>query len=335
MLRTLNTQLTAGQNLSCEQARAAFDHIIAGHAASEELAGFLLALKAKGETADEIAAAARAMRAAMRRFSAPAHAIDVCGTGGDGSHSLNISTAAALVVAACGVPVVKHGNRAVSSQSGSSDVLALLGVNLEADETRLARCLEAANICFLAAPHFHPAMRHVAPVRRQLKTRTIFNLLGPLCNPAGVRQQLLGVYAPDLLTVLAEALRQLGSDAAWVVHGAGLDELSISDASDIAALAGGEITRFRLTPHDAGLSPHPAAAIAGKDAAYNADALRQLLAGAASAYREAVRLNAAAALVIAGAAEDLTAGARRAGEAIDSGAAEHTLAQLVELSNGM
>jgi anthranilate phosphoribosyltransferase len=332
MLNHLTSLIRANQNLSAEQAQQAFASIMAGTAEHKDIAGFLLALKAKGETATEIAAAAGAMRQVMKRFDAPADAMDVCGTGGDGSHSLNISTAVAIVVAACGVPVVKHGNRAVSSQSGSSDVLQALGVNIDASEAQLAECLAQANICFLMAPHFHPAMRHVAPVRQQLKTRTIFNLLGPLCNPAGVTRQLLGVYAPDRLQMMAEALKQLGSQRAWVVHGDGLDELSISAESQIVILRDGDLTAQRIAPEAAGLTRSPISALNGGDAAYNAAALKTLLHGAQSAYRDAVLLNAAAALIIAEKAHELKDGAAIAAEAIDSGQAIYTLERWVEIS---
>lgn len=323
------------QDLTSAQASAAFSHLISGTAPDDEIASFLLALKEKGETVSEITAAAQALRAAMTPFDTGSDAIDVCGTGGDNSHSYNISTTVAIVVAACGMPVAKHGNRSVSSRSGSTDVLTELGVRVDASLEILHRCLEDAQICYLAAPQFHPAMRHVAAARKQLATRTIFNLLGPLCNPAGVMRQVMGVYDAALLEPLAQVLAELGSVAAWIVHGDdGMDELSISGVSQVAALADGRITCFTVTPEDAGLSRYPASDLQGGDAAHNAAALRHVLDGEQGAYRDTVLLNAAAALVVAQRADNLAVGAMLAAEAIDSGRAADTLSRWVALSQG-
>lgn len=361
-LAPLTNELQAGEHLAPGEMQFAFEWIMHGRATEDETADFLLALKAKGETAQEIAAAAQVMRQVMRRIEAPADTIDVCGTGGDGSGSLNISTATALVTAACGVPVAKHGNRSISSRSGSSDVLLALGVNIDASPEALTACLAEANICFLSAPQFHPAMRHVAPVRQKLKTRTVFNLLGPLCNPAGVTRQLIGVYAPDLVPTVAQALKLLGMRQAWVVHGMeGLDELSISGETKVATLCppvpnirhperseesssvardpsrkaqdDSLITLSTLIPEQAGLPRHPLTALAGGDAHANASALRDLLAGQHSAYRDAVLLNTAAALAVAEKTNDLKEGAAFAAQAIDNGTALKTLETLIALSH--
>jgi anthranilate phosphoribosyltransferase len=326
-------QLELGQSLSQAQAYAAFDQLFLGKTDEADVAKLLLALKAKGETIDEITGAAEAMRDAMRLFDAPEDAMDVCGTGGDAKGTYNISTTAAIVLAACGVPMVKHGNRAVSSQSGSTDVLSALGVGITDDVDQLQRCLEHANICYLAAPHFHPAMKHVAPVRAKLQTRTIFNLLGPLCNPARVKYQLMGVYDEALCTPLAQVLAKLGSTAVAVVHGKeGLDELSISGPSRVAQLVDGDIASYEMTPDKAALPVHPFEELIGGDAQHNAAALTRLLDGEHSAYRDAVLLNASAALIVSDKVDDPESGVALAAEAIDSGRAKATLATLVEHS---
>lgn len=312
--------------LAADAADAAFAAIFDGRVADAELAAFLVGLATRGETVTEIVAAARALRARqIDGFSAP-DAIDVCGTGGDGMHSLNVSTAAAIVVAACGVKVAKHGNRAASSQSGAADVLAALGVP-QLPVERLAACLDAVGITFLHAARHHPAMARVAPVRRALGRRTIFNLLGPLANPARVRRQLVGVFSHRGAELIAAALRALGSDGFWVVHGDGFDEIAVSGSTIVHRMVGGMLTTDTITPDNAGVALHPAAALKGGDPAYNAARLRGLLAGEAGAYRDIVAANAGAALVIAGAAADLAAGAARAGEALQSGAAAEILAR--------
>lgn len=333
-LTDFTDQLREKKHLTSMQAEQAFMHIMSGEASDAEMAAFLLALKDKGETINEITAAARIMRDKMTRFDAPDDAIDVCGTGGDSKGSYNISTTVALVVAACGIPVAKHGNRSVSSKSGSSDVLSALGVNIDANSDTLSRCLEKANICFLMAPNFHPAAKHVAPVRKQLATRTIFNLLGPLCNPAEVRYQLLGVYDDAWCQPVAHVLQALDSVRSWVVHGAdGMDELTLCDRSFVCKLHGEAITEHTVTPEDAGLSRAQPNDLAGGDSSENAKALHGVLNGEHSAYRDAVLLNAAAALIVADKADDLPTGVALAAEAITSGRAADTLKTLIEVSN--
>jgi anthranilate phosphoribosyltransferase len=304
----------------------AFARIFDGAVDDAALAMFLVTLAERGETVEEVSAAARALRARLsNRLEAP-DAIDVCGTGGDGQHSLNISTAVSLVVAACGVPVAKHGNRAASSSSGAADVLAALGVP-ELPLERLEPCLRAVGITFLHAARHHPAMARVAPVRRALGRRTIFNLLGPLANPAGVRRQLVGVFAPSALPLMAGALASIGSEAALVVHGDGFDELAVSAPSMAIRLRGGELQALTITAADAGVATHPKAALAGGSPAENAEALEQLLAGQGGAYQDVVVLNAAAALGVADKSLSLDAAAAQARDALSSGAAAATLAQ--------
>lgn len=326
------SQLQAGKSLDAQQAEAAFSELIGGKASEEVAASFLLALKSKGENIAEIVAAAQVMRSRMVTAHAPEGAMDVCGTGGDGKGSLNISTAVAFVVAACGVPVAKHGNRAVTSQSGSMDVLAALGILPSADAGFIATCFERAGICFLSAPDFHPALAALAPVRKKLGTRTIFNLLGPLCNPAGVRRQLVGVYDAMRVQPMAEALRQLGSESAWVVHGGdGSDELSIGGTSVVAALRENTVRVFQLPLPDQFAAPEPES-LKGADAAHNAAALRGLLTGERSGYRDTVLLNAGAALVAGGKASGITDGVMLAADALDSGRACDVVNHLISLS---
>jgi anthranilate phosphoribosyltransferase len=322
-----------GDRLSQAQAEEAFEIIMSGNATPSQMGAMLMGLRLRGETVDEIAGAARVMRAKAVPIAAPPGAIDTCGTGGDASGTYNISTGAALVVAACGVPVAKHGNRAASSKSGSADVLAALGVNLDADMALVAESLKVNNIGFMMAPRHHAAMRHVGPTRVELGTRTIFNLLGPLANPAAARRQLLGVFSRQWIAPLAEVLGQLGSERAWVVHGSdGLDELTTTGASYVAELKDGKVTTFEVTPEDAGLPRVAAEALKGGDPAFNADAVTGMLNGATGPYRDIVLLNAAAALIVAGKAADLKAGVKLAAEAIASGKAKATLAALVATS---
>ncbi|MDE2030436.1 MAG: anthranilate phosphoribosyltransferase [Alphaproteobacteria bacterium] len=333
-LTAFTDKLRDGGNLSAVEAEAAFGAIFTGGVADEALCAFLAALHNKGETAEEILGAVRSMRAKAVTISAPAGAIDIVGTGGDGRGTLNISTATAFVVAACGVPVAKHGNRAATSKSGSSDVLAALGVNLDAPFPVLEECLAEIGLCFLFAPRHHPAMRHVVAARKAVGTRTIFNLLGPLTNPANVKRHLIGVYEAAWLRPMAGTLSALGSEAAWVAHGQdGTDEISISTASDIVALKNGGIEAFSIAPAEAGLALSPAEAIKGGEAAANAEALRAVLAGAKNAYCDAVIFNAAAALVMAGKASSLRGGAAMATQAIDNGAAQDILDRLVHMTN--
>mgnify|MGYP001134266272 CR=1 FL=1 len=300
-------------------AARAFADILDGRASDEAIAHFLIALSDRGETATEIAEAAHAMRDRMIPIHAPADAIDVCGTGGDGHHTLNVSTAVSLVVAACGVPVAKHGNRAASSKAGAADTLEALGLDMERAGAMAEETLGELGICFLFAATHHPAMKRITPIRRRIGKRTIFNLMGPLANPARVSRQLIGIARPDYAPVYAAALAELGAEAALVVSGEeGLDEVSGAGPT-IAVSVGSVALPDRIAPEDAGLPRHPIATIHGGDPAYNAAALRRLLSGERGAYRDAVLLNAAAALALGG--STLTAGAARATEAIDSGAA--------------
>jgi len=312
--------------LSIDAAQSAFQSILNGDCSAEDIESFLIKLADRGETAEEIAAAAMAMRDRMISVKAPANAIDVCGTGGDGSHSLNISTATALVVAACDVPMAKHGNRAASSKSGAADTLEALGLDLAKAATGGEKSLNEIGIAFFFAPNHHPALGPIAPIRKKIGRRTIFNLLGPLCNPAQVKRQLIGVASPDLVETYAKAAAQLGYEKAMIVSGIeGLDELSISGPSKVAIIEGNTIQYSMISPEDVGLSLHDAKAIKGGDAHYNAAALRAMLRGEKSAYREAVILNSAAALMVAGEVQSWEEGAEEASEIIDKGLANTLL----------
>jgi len=315
------------------EAETAFAAIMDGEASPAQIAGFLMALRTRGEAVAEIAAAAGAMRARCAPVAAPQDAIDIVGTGGDGKGTLNISTAAAIVVAGCGVPVAKHGNRALSSRSGAADALAALGVEVMVPAAVAERALVETGLCFMMAPMHHAAMRHVQPVRAELGTRTVFNILGPLTNPAGVRRQLTGAFSRAWLRPMAETLAELGTERAWLVHGAdGTDELSISGPTYVVALDAGAIEEFEVTPADAGLPAHPFEAILGGTPEENAAALGALLDGAGGAYRDAVLLNAAAALVVAGRAATLSEGAALAAQSLDTGAARAKVAALAQLT---
>ncbi len=319
--------------LTREEADGAFAAFFEGAATPVQVAGLLMALRTRGETVDEIAAAAGAMRARMHRVAAPPDAIDVVGTGGDGRGTLNISTAAAFVVAGAGVPVAKHGNRNLSSRSGAADVLTQMGIDVNVAPQVAEKALAEVGICFMMAPMHHPATRHVMPVRGELGTRTVFNILGPLTNPAGVRRQLTGTFAAHLLRPMAEVLAALGSEAAWLVHGAdGTDEVSIAGPTAVAVLADGVVTERTIEPGDAGLPTHPFAAIVGGSPRENADALRALLDGATGAYRDAVVLNAACALVVAGRAATLPEGAAMAAASLDEGRAAGKLDALARIT---
>ncbi len=314
--------LAAERPLTREEAERAFAALMEGSATPAQIGGFLMALRTRGETVDEIAAAAAAMRARARKVKAPEDAIDIVGTGGDGKGTLNISTATAFVVAGAGVPVAKHGNRNLSSKSGAADALSAFGVEVMLPAEIVEKALAEVGIAFMMAPMHHPAMRHVMPARQELGTRTIFNILGPLTNPAGVKRQLTGAFSPDLLKPMAETLAALGSEAAWLVHGAdGTDELSIAGPSRVAMLENGSVTMGEVHPEEAGLPVHPFEEILGGTPAENAAAMRRLFEGERSAYRDAVLLNAAAALRIAGKAADLAEGVEMAAESIDSGRA--------------
>jgi len=332
MIEDFNTilqRLAAGEKLSQDAAARAFAALISGDVSPVRMSAFLTALAVREATAEEIAGAVRATRHAMRKVEAPDGAVDLCGTGGDGHGTLNVSTAAAFVVAACGVPVAKHGNRNMSSRTGAADVLEALGVRIDLEPPAAERCLREAGICFLFAQTYHPAMKHVAEVRRELGFRTIFNLLGPLSNPAGVRRQLLGVYSKDWLLPVANVLAKLGAEKAWVVHGSdGLDEMTTTGVSHVAVLDRGKISQLTVAPQDVGLEHASLAALKGGIPEDNADAIRKLLGGAKGAFRDIVVLNTAAALVVADKAGDLKSGARLAAEAIDSGRAGEVLARV-------
>jgi anthranilate phosphoribosyltransferase len=333
-LKQLIAAVAAGRALDEKQAEQAFDILMSGDATPSQIGGFLMALRVRGETVPEIVGAVRAMRAKMLRIEAPEDSIDTCGTGGDGAGTLNISTGAAIVTAAAGVPVAKHGNRAASSKTGAADVLTALGVNIEADMALVREALWQARICFLLAPRLHIAMRHVGPSRVELGTRTIFNLMGPLSNPAGARRQLIGVFAKQWVRPLAEVLGRLGTVRAWVVHGSdGIDEITTTGASHVAELRDGKVSEFEVTPEVAGLSRAEPAALKGADAATNAAAITELLAGRPGPYRDIVLLNSAAALLVAGKADSLKSGVATAARAIDSGKAKATLAELVAITN--
>ncbi|APO74857.1 anthranilate phosphoribosyltransferase [Rhizobium etli 8C-3] len=332
-LKPLLAKAASREPLTRDEAREAFEILMSGQATPSQIGGFLMALRVRGETVDEIVGAATTMRSKMLRVEAPADAMDIVGTGGDGSGTYNISTLAALIVAGAGVPVAKHGNRALSSKSGASDSLAALGVKLEIAPEVITRCITEAGVGFMFAQQHHSAMRHVGPSRVELGTRTIFNLLGPLTNPAGVRRQLLGVFAPQWVVPIAEVMRDLGSESVWVVHGDGLDEITTTGKTSVAALENGKIRTFELSPADFGVSPCALAAIKGGDGVANAAALREVLSGARNAYRDIALVNAAASLVIAGKVETIANGMTLATESLDSGATAAALDKLIAVSN--
>ncbi len=312
----------ADRSLTWDEAERAFGLLFEGEATDAQIGGMLMAMRVRGETVDEIAAAAKVMRSKCVPVKAPEGAIDIVGTGGDGKGTLNISTATAFVVAGAGVPVAKHGNRNLSSKSGSADALSQMGINVMVGAPVVEQSLREAGIGFMMAPMHHPAIAHVMPTRQQLGTRTLFNVLGPLTNPAGVKRQLTGAFATWLIRPMAEVLGALGSEAAWLVHGSdGTDELSIAGPSAVAALADGVVSEFEVTPADAGLPTHPFEAIIGGTPEENGAAFRALLQGEGGAYRDAVLLNAAAALLVADAVKDLPDGVEKAAQSIDSGAA--------------
>jgi anthranilate phosphoribosyltransferase len=332
-IKPLLAKLVDGQVLTAEEAGDFFSACLRGEPTPAQVAAAVTALRIRGETVEEIAAFAGAMRSAANTLDHPYDVIDTCGTGGDGQHTYNISTAAALVLAGAGVKVAKHGNRALSSKSGSSDVLAALGVDLSAGLKQQRKALDEAGICFLFAPSFHGAMRHVTPIRAEIGFRTVFNLLGPLSNPAAARRQVMGVYDPRLLEPLVEVLGRLGATRAWTVHGMGLDELTTTGPTEVAEWKDGAVRRFQVTPEDAGLPRASIEAIRGGDAQENAEALRALLSGAPGAYRDIVLLNAAAALVVSDRAADLAEGAALAAAAIDDGRAARALENLARITS--
>ncbi len=327
-------KVATGASLTRAEAALAFDHILSGEVTPAQVGGFLMALRVRGETVDEITGAVSAMRSKMLPVVTRADAIDIVGTGGDGSGSYNVSTLAAVIVASCGVPVAKHGNRAASSRSGASDVLSALGVKIGLAPERVALCIEQAGIGFMMAQAHHAAMRHVGAARVELGTRTVFNLLGPLSNPAGVKQQLLGVFSKAWMEPLALVLRNLGSRRVWVVHGSdGLDEITTTGPTSVTALEDGSIRHFEVNPSDAGLDLASPADLKGGDPAHNAAAFRSVLDGAKTPYRDIAILNAAGALVVAEKAPDLREAAGLAAGAIDDGRAAATLDRLIALSN--
>jgi len=332
--KTLIGKVAGGQALNVAEARDAFDVIMSGAATPSQIGGFLMALRVRGESVDEITGAVTTMCAKMLPVEAPEDAIDIVGTGGDASGTYNISTGAALVAAACGVPVAKHGNRALSSKSGAADVLMALGVNIEIGPEKIAECIAKAGVGFMFAPAHHSAMKHVGPTRVELGTRTIFNLLGPLSNPASTRRQVIGVFAPQWVEPLAHVMNNLGAERVWVCHGDGLDEITTTGETRVAELKDGKVRTFTVKPEDAGLKRARRADLLGGSAEDNADAIRKLLAGEKGPFRDVVLLNAAAALVVAGKAGSLKEGVKKAADAIDKGAGRAVLDRLVAVSNG-
>ncbi|MCB1480768.1 MAG: anthranilate phosphoribosyltransferase [Rhodobiaceae bacterium] len=334
-MKDMIAKVATGDSLSIEDARTAFEIMMTGEATPSQIGGFLMALRVRGETVDEITGAAETMRSKMLRVEAPDDAMDVVGTGGDGSGTYNISTATAFVVAATGVPVAKHGNRALSSKSGAADVLAALGVNIELGPDKIAEAIREAGLGFMFAPMHHAAMKHVGPTRVELGTRTIFNLLGPLSNPASVKRALVGVFSRDWVEPVAHVLKQLGMERAWVVHGSdGLDEITTTGPTHVASLEDGKVTAFEIDPQSVDISIADPAYLKGADAEHNAAALRGVLNSDRGPYRDIVLMNAGAALVVAGKAKDLAEGVNLAAEAIDCGAAMERLTKLVEVTNG-
>lgn len=330
-IQDILTELACSRDLSVEMAERAFQIIMTGGATPAQIGAFLIALRVKGETVEEITAGAQVLRHKALTFEAPDDAIDTCGTGGDGKRTFNISTATAIVAAASGVKVVKHGNRSVTSASGSSDILKALKVNVQASAERSHAALDETNLCFLMAPLYHSAMRHVAPIRKELGLRTIFNLLGPLANPARTKRQLLGVYSKDWLVPLANVLHNLGVTKAWLVHGNdGMDEITTTDITHVVELNNGNIREFTIAPEDVGLERATEKDLRGGLPEDNAFVLQELLSGKAGAYRDIVLFNSAASLIVAGKAETLQDGMEIAREAIDSGKAKRTLAEFVE-----
>ena len=332
--KALIARVASGASLTRQEAADAFSQMMSGEATPSQMGGLLMALRVRGETVDEITGAVTTMRAKMLGVKAPAGAIDVVGTGGDASGSFNISTCAAFIVAGAGVPVAKHGNRALSSKSGAADVLSALGVRIDLSPDEVGRCIREAGIGFMFPPAHHPAMKNVGPTRVELGTRTIFNLLGPLSNPAGVKRQMVGTFSRHWVAPMAEVLKNLGAESVWVVHGSdGLDEITTSGPTTVAALDGGTITTFEVTPEDAGIPRAKPEALRGGDGQANAATLLDVLKGMKSAYRDVSVLNAAAAMIVAGKAKTLKDGAALAEKSIDSGEAEGRLDRLIKVSN--
>jgi anthranilate phosphoribosyltransferase len=333
-LKLLMQKVATGASLTEAETREAFETMMSGVASPVQMAAFLMALRVRGESIPEITGATRLMRERMLPVEAPPEAVDIVGTGGDGHNTFNVSTAAAIVAAGAGVPVAKHGNRSVSSLSGASDVLTALGVKIDASPIVIGREIAEAGVGFMWAPMHHPAMKHWAPARAELGIRTIFNLLGPLANPAGVKRQVVGVFNAAWTEPIAEALHNLGSEHAWVVHGSdGLDEITTTGPTRVTELKQGNIHTFEVRPSDAGLPPATLEDLKGGDATVNAAAIRQLLVGEQGPFRDIVLLNAGAALIVGGKAANLREGAERAARAIDDGSATRALDKLVAVSN--
>jgi len=333
-LKSIIGKVATGATLSREEAASAFDSMMSGEATPSQMGALVMALRVRGETVDEITGAVSVMRAKMLRVDAPADAVDIVGTGGDGSGSVNVSTCASFIVAGAGIPVAKHGNRALSSRSGAADVLAALGVKIDLRPDDVGRCVKEAGIGFMFAPAHHPAMKNVGPTRVELATRTIFNLLGPLSNPAGVKRQMVGVFSRQWVEPLAQVLKNLGSEAAWVVHGSdGLDEITLTGPTFVAALENGTIRTFEVSPAEADLPCCGHEGLKGGDAGANAVALMSVLDGMPSPYRDVALLNAAAALKVAGRVKTLREGVAVGRESLDSGAAAARLKQLIAVSN--
>lgn len=332
--KALIAKVADAHPLTTDEATAAFEAMMTGALTPAQIGAFLMALRVRGETVEEIAAGAAIMRAKATHVKAPEGAIDTCGTGGDASGTYNISTAVSFVLAGCGVPIAKHGNKALSSRSGSSEVLEKLGVKLDIPPAHISRCIEESGIGFMFAAYHHAAMKHVGPVRVELGTRTIFNLMGPLSNPAGAKRQLMGVFAEKWVEPLAHVLKKLGSEHVWVVHGSdGLDEITTTGPTHVAELKDGKVRRFTVTPEEAGLPPADPEALKGGDPAENAGALTRLLDGAPGAYRDIVLINSAAGLIVAGKAQNLKEGVAMAAASIDEGRAKEALKRLVAVSN--
>ena len=333
-LKALIGKVATGASLTRDEAASAFAVMMSGEATPSQMGGLLMALRVRGETVDEITGAVTTMRAKMLKVEAPSNAIDVVGTGGDASGSYNISTCAAFIVAGAGIPVAKHGNRALSSRAGAADVLSALGVRIEVSPAVIARCIREAGIGFMFAPAHHPAMKHVGPTRVELATRTIFNLLGPLSNPAGVRRQMVGVFSRQWTEPLAHVLKNLGCERAYVVHGSdGLDEITTAGPTSVATLENGQVKSFEIAPEDVGLPKAKPESLRGGDAEANAAALLSVLKGTKGPFRDVAVFNAAAALVVAGRAENLKDGVAVATKSLDSGEAEGRLDRLVHVSN--
>jgi anthranilate phosphoribosyltransferase len=334
-LRNLIQKVSAGTTLEEQEIRLALDLMTAGEATPAQMGAFLMALRVRGETVEEITGAAQMMRSRMNRVPVPEDAVDIVGTGGDSHGTYNVSTCAALVAAGAGIKIAKHGNRRVSSMSGASDVLSVLGVKLDVPSEVISRCVSEAGVGFMWAPMHHPAMKHWAPVRAELGIRTIFNLLGPICNPAGVKRQIVGVFSWQWVEPIAHVLNKLGCEHVWVVHGHdGLDELTTTGATDVAEVKNGHVTVFEVTPADAGLQPAKLSDLKGGDEKHNAEAIRDVLAGKKTPLRDIAVLNAAAALIVADKAANLTDGAALAAHSIESGAAQRALDKLIAISNG-